>query len=116
MIAQQFFHHFRRDFAGQMTGVEGYIESAASGLNAGLQCARLVLGLMPEPFPQTCMIGAMAHYITHADPKHFQPMNANFGILPLVQKVKKSERKEAYGIQALNELAQFQQSLSWNTK
>ena len=43
-------------------------------------------------------------------------MNANFGILPLVQKVKKSERKEAYGIQALNELAQFQQSLSWNTK
>ncbi len=76
-------------FAGQMTGVEGYIESAASGLNAGLQCARLVLGLMPEPFPQTCMIGAMAHYITHADPKHFQPMNANFGILPLVQKVKK---------------------------
>lgn len=62
------------------------------------------------------MIGAMAHYITHADPKHFQPMNANFGILPLVQKVKKSERKEAYGIQALNELAQFQQSLSWNTK
>ena len=103
-------------FAGQMTGVEGYIESAASGLNAGLQCARLVLGLTPEPFPQTCMIGAMAHYITHADPKHFQPMNANFGILPLVQKVKKSERKEAYGIQALNELAQFQQSLSWNTK
>ena len=103
-------------FAGQMTGVEGYIESAASGLNAGIQCARLVLGLTPEPFPQTCMIGAMAHYITHADPKHFQPMNANFGILPLVQKVKKSERKEAYGIQALNELAQFQQSLSWNTK
>ncbi|EEF66857.1 methylenetetrahydrofolate--tRNA-(uracil(54)-C(5))-methyltransferase (FADH(2)-oxidizing) TrmFO [Holdemania filiformis] len=103
-------------FAGQMTGVEGYIESAASGLNAGIQCVRLVLGLTPEPFPQTCMIGAMAHYITHADPKHFQPMNANFGILPLVQKVKKSERKEAYGIQALNELAQFQQSLSWNTK
>ena len=46
-----------------------------------------MLGLTPEPFPQTCMIGAMAHYITHADPKHFQPMNANFGILPLVQKV-----------------------------
>ena len=103
-------------FAGQMTGVEGYIESAASGLNAGIQCARLVLGLDLIPFPQTCMIGAMAHYITHADPKHFQPMNANFGIMPLVQKVKKSERKEAYGIQALKELEQFCRTLTWDTK
>jgi len=103
-------------FAGQMTGVEGYIESAASGLNAGIQCARLVLGLDLIPFPQTCMIGAMAHYITHADPKHFQPMNANFGIMPLVQKVKKSERKEAYGVQALKELEQFCRTLTWDTK
>ena len=103
-------------FAGQMTGVEGYIESAASGLNAGIQCARLVLGLDLIPFPQTCMIGAMAHYITHADPKHFQPMNANFGIMPLVQKVKKSERKEAYGVQALKELGQFCRTLTWDTK
>ena len=100
-------------FAGQMTGVEGYIESAASGLNAGIQCARLVMGLQPEAFPNTCMIGAMAHYITHADPKYFQPMNANFGILPLINKVKKSERKEAYGKQALEVLDQFRDSLSW---
>ena len=101
-------------FAGQMTGVEGYIESAASGLNAGIQCARLVQGLQPEAFPNTCMIGAMAHYITHADPRYFQPMNANFGILPLIQKVKKSERKEAYGKQALQVLDEFWSTLSWS--
>ncbi len=100
-------------FAGQMTGVEGYIESAASGLNAGIQCARLVQGLSPQPFPSTCMIGAMAHYITHADARYFQPMNANFGILPLLSPVKKSERKEAYGKQALAELQRFWSTLSW---
>lgn len=100
-------------FAGQMTGVEGYVESAASGLSAGLHCARLMLGLPVTAFPRTCMIGAMAYYITHTDPHSFQPMNANFGILPLKEPVKKSERKEAYGRQALAELGTYWRSLEW---
>ncbi|CZQ81510.1 methylenetetrahydrofolate--tRNA-(uracil(54)-C(5))-methyltransferase (FADH(2)-oxidizing) TrmFO [Trichococcus ilyis] len=68
-------------FAGQMTGVEGYVESAASGLLAGLNAARMASGLECVVFPKTTMIGAMSHYITNTDSKHFQPMNANFGII-----------------------------------
>ncbi|WP_319471086.1 FADH(2)-oxidizing methylenetetrahydrofolate--tRNA-(uracil(54)-C(5))-methyltransferase TrmFO [uncultured Trichococcus sp.] len=68
-------------FAGQMTGVEGYVESAASGLLAGLNAARLAKGQECVVFPKETMIGAMSHYITNTDSKHFQPMNANFGII-----------------------------------
>lgn len=68
-------------FAGQMTGVEGYVESAASGLLAGLNAARMANGQDCVVFPKTTMIGAMSHYITNTDSKHFQPMNANFGII-----------------------------------
>lgn len=68
-------------FAGQMTGVEGYVESAASGLLAGLNAARLANGQECVVFPKATMIGAMSHYITNTDSKHFQPMNANFGII-----------------------------------
>src|SRR5699024_9478623 len=67
-------------FAGQMTGVEGYVESAASGMVAGINAARLVQGLTPFVFPRETAVGSMAHYITHTEGKHFQPMNANFGI------------------------------------
>ncbi|MBP3398620.1 MAG: FAD-dependent oxidoreductase, partial [Erysipelotrichaceae bacterium] len=88
-------------FAGQMTGVEGYIESCASGMAAAVNMARLVKGKELLLFPQETMIGSMAHYITHASPDYFQPMNANFGIVPLRVDVRKSERKEAYGKQAL---------------
>ncbi len=88
-------------FAGQMCGVEGYVESAASGLLAGLNMANLIRGKEPLIFPPTCCMGAMAHYITHTHPQYFQPMNANFGIMKLEQEVKKKERKEAYGKQAL---------------
>ena len=91
-------------FAGQMTGVEGYIESCASGMAASINMARLLKGKEPMVFPQETMIGSMAHYITHASPDYFQPMNANFGIVPLNVYVKKSERKEAYGKQALSAL------------
>lgn len=69
-------------FAGQMTGVEGYVESAASGLIAGLNAGRAARGLDCLTFPPETTIGSMAHYITTADPNHFQPMNANFGLLP----------------------------------
>lgn len=69
-------------FAGQITGVEGYVPSLGSGLLAGINAARLALGQEPLVLPVETMLGALAHYITHASPDHFQPMNANFGILP----------------------------------
>ena len=69
-------------FAGQITGVEGYVESAASGLVAGINAARLVSGQEPLTFPQETAHGAMAHYITHCVTKNFQPMNMTFGLLP----------------------------------
>ncbi|WP_409174335.1 FADH(2)-oxidizing methylenetetrahydrofolate--tRNA-(uracil(54)-C(5))-methyltransferase TrmFO [Brevibacillus fortis] len=69
-------------FAGQMTGVEGYVESAASGLLAGINAARLAKGEELIELPPETIMGSMARYITTADPKHFQPMNANFGLVP----------------------------------
>ena len=69
-------------FAGQITGVEGYVESAASGLIAGLNGARLVGEVEPMIFPKETCHGALAHYITTADAESFQPMNINFGLLP----------------------------------
>jgi len=88
-------------FAGQMTGVEGYIESAASGMYAGINLSQVLSGKEPVVFGPETMIGAMSHYITTADPNHFQPMNANFGIMHLASQVKKSERKAAYAPQSL---------------
>ena len=76
-------------FAGQMTGVEGYVESAGSGFVAGLNAARRVLGEEPILFPRTTMLGAMAHYVKDGGNGAFVPMNANFGIVePLPQRVK----------------------------
>ncbi len=96
-------------FAGQMTGVEGYIESTASGFVAGLNAARRALGEAPVIFPETTMIGAMAHYISHGGLADFVPMNANFGIIPsLDHKVKggKLARYEVYANRALAALAE----------
>lgn len=87
-------------FAGQMTGVEGYVESAASGLVAGHNMAMLLMGNDLIEFPNTTMIGAMSHYITEAS-ENFQPMNANFGIFNLTLNVKKNEKKQAYSLQSL---------------
>lgn len=69
-------------FAGQITGVEGYAGSIATGLLAGMNAARYLKGLEPVNLPETTMIGALLHYITTAEVKHFQPMKANFGLLP----------------------------------
>lgn len=69
-------------FAGQITGVEGYVESAGTGLIAGLNCARTVSGEEPIVFPPETALGALTNYITYADPKYFQPMNINFGLFP----------------------------------
>ncbi|MBE3553906.1 MAG: FADH(2)-oxidizing methylenetetrahydrofolate--tRNA-(uracil(54)-C(5))-methyltransferase TrmFO [Thermicanus sp.] len=100
-------------FAGQMTGVEGYVESAASGLIAGFNAARIAVGKEPLVFPPETVIGSLAHYITHADPEHFQPMNANLGLLPpLDQKVRdKRRRNEKYGERAIFTIQNFIQSL-----
>lgn len=69
-------------FAGQITGVEGYVESAASGLMAGINAARLLAGKKLLIFPGNTAHGSLAHYLTSADPAHFQPMNVNFGLFP----------------------------------
>jgi methylenetetrahydrofolate--tRNA-(uracil-5-)-methyltransferase len=68
-------------FAGQISGVEGYVESAASGLIAGRNAARLVQGLSPTAPPRTTAIGALGYYVSHADPRHYQPTNITFGII-----------------------------------
>ena len=91
-------------FAGQMTGVEGYIESTGSGFVAGLNAARYALGQDPILFPEVTMIGAMAHYVSHGGMGEFVPMNANFGIIPsLDHRVKggKVARYEVYAARAL---------------
>lgn len=104
------YQHISRDdlfFAGQLTGVEGYVESAASGLLAGLNMANLMLQKDVVTLPDTCVIGSMAHYITHASAAYFQPMNANFGIMTLQGKVKKKDRKEAFAKQALEVIESY---------
>ena len=83
-------------FAGQMTGVEGYIESAASGLLCALETARAVSGLAPADFPNTTAIGALALYVSGGSVGDFQPMNINFGIIePLGYRVKGKRNKNA---------------------
>ena len=101
-------------FAGQMTGVEGYIESTGSGFVAGLNAARAALGLDPLIFPETTMIGAMAHYISHGGLGDFVPMNANFGIIPsLEHRVKggKLARYEIYAARALEAIESVMESV-----
>ncbi|WP_078547151.1 FADH(2)-oxidizing methylenetetrahydrofolate--tRNA-(uracil(54)-C(5))-methyltransferase TrmFO [Litchfieldia alkalitelluris] len=97
-------------FAGQMTGVEGYVESAASGLVAGINAALLALGKEDLiVFPHETAIGSMARYITTANAKNFQPMNANFGLFKeLERKIKgKQERNEQYAKIALETIQNF---------
>lgn len=96
-------------FAGQMTGVEGYVESAASGLTAGINAALLAQGEDLIEFPKETAIGSMANYITTANLKHFQPMNANFGLFPqLSVRIKgKRERAEEYAKRALETIQNF---------
>ena len=92
-----------------MTGVEGYVESTASGLVAGLNAVSLLQGKAPIIFPETTMIGSMARYITHASGKHFQPINANFGIIqPLDHKVRdKKARNLELAQRALKDITDF---------
>ena len=94
--------------AGQITGVEGYVESAQSGIVAGINMARLLEGKEPLAFPKETVMGALANYITNASKDDFQPMKANFGILPdFPTRIKKKERKEAYATRAINTMKEF---------
>ena len=98
-------------FAGQMTGVEGYVESAASGLMAGMNAVCVAVEREPLVFPTKTCHGALAHYITSCDPTYFQPMNINFGLLPplenLPRRTRKPEKKRMLAQRALDELALF---------
>ena len=86
-------------FAGQITGTEGYVGSAMGGLVAGVNLARLLAGQPLLEYPRTTMMGALLHYITHADPENFQPMKANMGLLPdLPRRVRR--KVERHGSQA----------------
>ncbi|MFA9558095.1 FADH(2)-oxidizing methylenetetrahydrofolate--tRNA-(uracil(54)-C(5))-methyltransferase TrmFO [Evansella sp. AB-rgal1] len=100
-------------FAGQMTGVEGYVESAAAGIIAGINASRLVNGEETLVFPEETVIGSMANYITNANSKNFQPMNANFGLLPPFEKriKNKQERNSQLADRALRTIQNFVKKL-----
>lgn len=94
--------------AGQITGVEGYTESLGTGLMAGINLARALQGEEPAIPPPTTMLGGLYRYLREADPKHFQPMNANFGLLdPLAQKVKKDVKKQVLVDRAQREFSEW---------
>jgi methylenetetrahydrofolate--tRNA-(uracil-5-)-methyltransferase len=102
-------------FAGQITGVEGYSESLGTGLLAGINLARRLEGRPLAVPPPTTMLGGLYRYLAEADPKHFQPMNANFGLLeplPRAQRgVKKDRKKELLAERAQEEISRFLEQL-----
>jgi methylenetetrahydrofolate--tRNA-(uracil-5-)-methyltransferase len=113
---------FRDDlfFAGQISGVEGYVESAASGLIAGRSAAALVRGEEPRVPPRTTAIGALAYYVSHADPRNYQPTNITFGIMmpPPEQeghRLKRAGRKLATSERALEALDRWNSSAAFST-
>lgn len=99
-------------FGGQITGVEGYVESAASGFLAGLTLAALADDSEPPLPPRETALGALIQHITDADPKHFQPMNVNYGLFPpLESRVKKKDRKLLLADRALAALDEWKRSI-----
>ena len=95
-------------FAGQITGVEGYVGNAGTGLLAGINASRLLKGQHPVILPTMTMLGALAHYVTHAEARNFQPMKANFGLLALPeQRMSKKERYAYYSRRSLTALRRF---------
>jgi methylenetetrahydrofolate--tRNA-(uracil-5-)-methyltransferase len=99
-------------FAGQITGVEGYVESTAMGLLAGMNAARLVQGKPPVFPPQTTAMGGLVHYISHQQGKGFQPMNANFGLFPpLLEHLRGKEKRKAIAERALRDLEEWKNLL-----
>jgi len=101
-------------FAGQMVGVEGYTESLGTGLLAGINLARTLSGAEPALPPEVTMLGALLRYTREADPRHFQPMNANFGLLPeLPERIRdKQRKKEALAQRALAAMRDFAEQMA----
>ncbi len=102
--------HPRVLFAGQICGVEGYVESIATGLLAGMQAAALVWGDDPVPAPRASAFGSLTHYVTHADANHFQPANITFDLLPALDK-KIRDRKDRHRTQCERALRAFDEWL-----
>jgi methylenetetrahydrofolate--tRNA-(uracil-5-)-methyltransferase len=100
--------------AGQLTGVEGYTESTASGLLAGINLSRALAGLEPMLPPPTTMLGALYRYLREADPKHFQPMNANFGLVDELPESIRDKRlkREKLAERALSDMQRWTDALS----
>jgi methylenetetrahydrofolate--tRNA-(uracil-5-)-methyltransferase len=96
--------------AGQITGVEGYTESSATGLLAGINLSRVLNGASPVIPPGTTMLGALYRYLREADPAHFQPMNANFGLLDDLPRPERDKRRkrELFAARALAEIESWQ--------
>ena len=101
-------------FAGQLTGVEGYTESSATGLLAGVNLARMLAGEAPVIPPPTTMLGALYRYLREADPRHFQPMNANFGLVDELSEPVRDKRtkREMMAARALEELGAWWEGMS----
>jgi len=113
---------FRDDlfFAGQISGVEGYVESAASGLIAGRNAAALARGDAPRVPPRTTAIGALAYYVSHADPRNYQPTNITFGIMESPparegRRLGRADRKLATSQRALEDLDRWNSSAAFST-
>ena len=99
-------------FAGQITGVEGYVESAASGFLAGIAAAAVVQNQSISVPPPETALGALMHHITNADVKHFQPMNVNYGLFPeLPGRIKKKERRGLLAERALVALEEWSEKI-----
>ena len=94
-------------FAGQISGVEGYVESAASGLVAGLNAAALARGLTPRSPPRTTAIGALGHYVSHASAADYQPSNIAFGLIPVTGDMprRRRDRRRAVAERALAQIS-----------
>ncbi len=103
-------------FAGQLTGVEGYMESASSGLMAGINCARLINGKETVVLPETSMIGALSRYISDETVVNFQPMGANMGVLPELKDRPRDKklRAEAYANRGIEEINKYIEELNLN--